>query len=92
MLVIRGTQKLLDRARTSVSGSEPATTTLGDWYATVMSWRPQVALFVNEATRLPVLVPLAPGKKSGRSVRRRTRNRIRAELLFPGTLLTSTGE
>jgi hypothetical protein len=25
-----------------------------------LSWRPQVALFVNEPTRLPVFVPLAP--------------------------------
>ena len=33
---------------------------LGDWYATVLFWRPQLALFVNEATLLPVLVPLAP--------------------------------
>ena len=40
----------------------PATTTLGDWYATVLSGRPRVALFVNEPTRLPVLVPLAPAK------------------------------
>jgi hypothetical protein len=57
-LVIRGTQKLLDRARTPVSGSEPSTTALGDWYATVLPWRPQAVLFVNEPTRLPVLVRL----------------------------------
>ncbi|MFE3450815.1 DUF6933 domain-containing protein [Nonomuraea sp. NPDC059194] len=31
------------------------------WYATVLFWRPQVALFVNEPTLLPVLMPLAPG-------------------------------
>jgi hypothetical protein len=35
---------------------------LGDWYANVLFWRPQVALFVNERTRLPVFVPLAPAK------------------------------
>ncbi len=40
--------------------AEPSTTALGDWYATVLFWRPQLALFVNEATLLPVLVPLAP--------------------------------
>lgn len=33
---------------------------LGDWYATYVGWRPQVVLFVNESTLLPVLVPLAP--------------------------------
>jgi len=33
---------------------------LGDWYATALFWRPQVVLFVNDLTRLPVLVPLAP--------------------------------
>lgn len=38
------------------------TTVLGDWYATVLRWRPQVALFVNEDTLLPVLMPLAPSR------------------------------
>lgn len=39
----------------------PSTTLLGDWYATVLPWRPrQVALFVNEKTLLPVVMPLAP--------------------------------
>ena len=33
---------------------------LGDWYANVPFWRPQAALFVNQRTLLPVLVPLAP--------------------------------
>lgn len=39
---------------------DASTTSLGSWYATVLFWRPQVALFVNEAALLPVLVPLAP--------------------------------
>ena len=39
---------------------ESSTTALGDWYATILFWRPQVALAVNETTRLPVFVPLAP--------------------------------
>ena len=39
---------------------EQSTTSLGNWYATVILWRPQVALFVNETTLLPVLLPLAP--------------------------------
>lgn len=33
---------------------------LGDWFATAIFWRPQVAMFVNERTLLPVFVPLAP--------------------------------
>ena len=33
---------------------------LGSWYATVLFWRPQVALAVNATTLLPVLWPLAP--------------------------------
>src|SRR5258708_27404481 len=62
MFVVRGTQKLLDRARASFSEEEPPTNALGDWYATALSWRPQLALLVNEPTLLPVLVPLAPTK------------------------------
>lgn len=33
---------------------------LGNWYSTALFWRPQVALFVNEGTFLPV--PLAPAR------------------------------
>jgi len=33
---------------------------MGQWYATALFWKPQVALFVNEPTLLPVLMPLAP--------------------------------
>lgn len=55
------TKKLLDRVKqpvaTAVDGS---TTALGNWYATVLFWKPQVALLVNERTLLPVLMPLAP--------------------------------
>lgn len=39
---------------------QPSTTILGAWYATALFWRPQVALFVNEPTRLPLLLLLAP--------------------------------
>lgn len=61
MLVVHGTKKFLDR----VSGprarpDDQSTTAMGDWYSTVLFWRPQVALFVNEATLFPVLVPFAP--------------------------------
>jgi hypothetical protein len=39
---------------------EEPTTVLGNWYATAVFWKPQVAVFVNETTFLPVLVTLAP--------------------------------
>lgn len=61
MYTIHATKKLLDRVKQPVS--EPVaqpSTLLGNWYVTALFWKPQVALFVNEATLLPVLVPLAP--------------------------------
>lgn len=61
MFVIRGTKKLLDRLKpAAVEVSPTSTTVLGDWYATAVFWQPQVAVFVNERTLLPVLMPLAP--------------------------------
>lgn len=59
MFTVRATKKLLDRCG-GPSSTETSTTRLGDWYATALFWRPQVALFVSETTRLPVFVPLAP--------------------------------
>jgi hypothetical protein len=38
----------------------PSTTFLGDWYGTVLFWKPQLALLVNERTLMPILLPLAP--------------------------------
>src|SRR5437762_12445809 len=32
---------------------------MGEWYATALFWKPQIALLVNESTLLPVLMPLA---------------------------------
>ena len=60
MLVVRGTRKFLDRVGRPEAEPPVSTTVLGDWYATVLFWKPQVALFVSEPTLLPVLVPLAP--------------------------------
>jgi hypothetical protein len=37
-----------------------SSTALGDWFATALFWRPQVALLVNQRTLLPVFVELAP--------------------------------
>ncbi len=61
MFTVRGTKKFLDRVGRPVA--EPpssSSTVLGDWYANVLFWRPQVALFVNATTFVPVLIRLAP--------------------------------
>lgn len=59
--IIHCTQKLLDRIKPStIVPDDRSDTLLGNWYATVLFWRPQVALLVNEKTLLPVLMPLAP--------------------------------
>jgi hypothetical protein len=62
VLVVHATKRLLDRVGVRAgSGELPASTNpLGGWYATALFWKPQVALFVNERTLLPVLMPLAP--------------------------------
>lgn len=61
VLIVRATQKLLQRVGPStLQDGEQSTTLLGEWYATALFWKPQVALLVNETTLLPVLMPLAP--------------------------------
>jgi hypothetical protein len=61
MFVVHATRKLLTRiGQPSPGPAERSTTALGNWYATALFWRPQAALFVNESTLLPVLLPLAP--------------------------------
>ena len=63
MFVVRATRKLIDRLHEPVDTHPPvSSSTLGDCCATVLAWRPQVALFVNETTLLPVLFPFAPSK------------------------------
>ena len=63
MYSLHCTKKLLDRIRPPIEVSlppPPPTTLLGNWYATALFWKPQLALFVNERTLLPVLTLLAP--------------------------------
>jgi hypothetical protein len=61
VLIVRATKKLLQRVDSLPPGEdEQCTTVLGQWYATALFWKPQVALVVNESTLLPVFVPLAP--------------------------------
>ncbi|WP_127499913.1 DUF6933 domain-containing protein [Actinoplanes solisilvae] len=63
MLIVRATKKLRQRlGRATPYDGEASTTLLGEWYATLLPWRPQqLILLVNEETVLPVLMPLAPG-------------------------------
>lgn len=64
MLVVRGTKKLRDRVKGAPAGDDDVSTTaLGDWFATALFWRPQVALLVNTRTFIPVFVELAPAAK-----------------------------
>ena len=65
------TKKFRDRVppTDAAAPEEPTTTVLGDWYATMVFWRPQVALFVNELTLLPVLMPFAPAASTLERVR-----------------------
>ena len=61
MVIIHCTSKLLKRiGPAEPTSASTSTTALGSWYATALFWRPQIALFVNETTLLPLLVPLAP--------------------------------
>ena len=62
--LIHATKKLLDRIKPStVVECAESSTFLGDWYATALFWKPQVALLVNERTLLPILMPLAPASE-----------------------------
>ncbi len=60
MFHLHCTKKLLDRIKPEIAVPGQSDTTLGNWYATVLFWKPQVALLVSERTLLPVLTPLAP--------------------------------
>lgn len=60
MFHLHCTKKLLDRIKPEIAEPGQSDTALGNWYAMVMFWKPQVALRVSERTLLPVLMPLAP--------------------------------
>jgi len=61
VIIIHGTKKFRDRVRGAPPAtSESSTGRLGAWYAHVLFFEPQVALFVNEETLMPLLLPLAP--------------------------------
>ena len=60
MFNLHCTKKLLDRIKPELEAPRAGTTRLGNWYATALFWKPQMALVVNERTLLPVFLPLAP--------------------------------
>jgi hypothetical protein len=61
MYTLHCTAKLRERLKRPLSDAmHLPSTALGDWYATVLFWKPQLAQLVNERTLLPVLLPLAP--------------------------------
>ena len=60
MFVLHGTKKFLERAKRPIEHAGHPTTALGNWYATAVFWKPQAAVFVNERTLMPIIVPLAP--------------------------------
>jgi hypothetical protein len=63
MIIVHGTRGFRDRVPGPAAGPGDASTTLlGAWYATVIRWRRPAALFVNELTLLPLVMPLAPAK------------------------------
>lgn len=63
MLIVRGTKKLRDRVKTPLADDQCASSTaLGDWFGTVLFGKPNLAMFVNTQTFLPVFMTFAPGK------------------------------
>lgn len=66
MFTLHCTKKLLDRVGPPVDPPGHASTRLGNWYATALFWKPQMALMVNERTLLPVILPLAPAASVGK--------------------------
>jgi hypothetical protein len=61
MFTLHCTAKLRERLKRPLAQAKRLSTThLGDWYATALFWKPQLALLVNERTLMPILLPLAP--------------------------------
>lgn len=68
MYGILATKKLLNRFPYPTEPPAPPSTSLGNWYANARFWRPQVAVLVNEATLLPLFLPLAPARTLGQRI------------------------
>ena len=64
MIVVPGTRAFRDLVAGPAAGPDDTSTTVPRaWYATVLLWRRPVALFVNDRTLLPLVMPLAPAKR-----------------------------
>jgi hypothetical protein len=63
VLVVHGTRALRERVPgPSATHDDVSTTALGPWYATLLRRHRPLALMANQATLLPLLIPLAPAK------------------------------
>ena len=60
MFYLHCTKKLLDRIKPEIPPPGQSDTSLDNWYATALFWKPQVAMLVSERTLLPVLMPVVP--------------------------------
>ena len=62
-MVVHGTQRFRDRVSVEATAfGDGSSSMLGPWYATVLRWRPAVALVVNQTTLLPVFLRVAPAR------------------------------
>lgn len=60
-MIVKATRKLLDRLGEGEIRDGESTTLLGEWYATILPWRPrQLGLLISDRALLPVVMPLAP--------------------------------
>ena len=80
---IHATKKLLDRVKQPLGPAVEPASVLGNWYATAVFWKPQVALLVNEATLLPVFVLLAPAGQLAKRFPEELRKTLDAHGLDP---------
>jgi hypothetical protein len=86
------TQKLRDRLTDPLSEvADDPPTALGNWYATALFWKPQLALFVNEKTLLPVLMPLAPAASLARRFPAQLALVLEAHGVAPAFIARETG-
>ena len=61
--IVHGTQRFRDRVSGVPAGpNDRSAALLGSWYATLLRWRPGVALFVDEPTLLPLLIAVTPAR------------------------------
>lgn len=89
MLILRCTQKLAKQLRVEFEDAEPDGSLLGPWYANVLPDFVDVAIFVNERTRLAVLtkLPRRPGVDDLADRFRRQLGDLLLDLHLPGRVI-----